>query len=153
MRYRLKSDPSVECEVVESANHPYWQLVGWGKRQFEIPSEIAEILFEPIPEPAEPVLVEDELDNLRKRYPMSEEYAELLARVSAELRRWREVNKKSSNDFVRVVAERGDLRCQVQLLTQQWGGLLSTIFELRDFAVSRAKSATQEGYTPSQEGD
>jgi hypothetical protein len=78
--YQLKSDPSVK-----------WNPVGFvGSCLKRTPLGTCPDDWIWIPEPAEPVLVEDELEELRQKYPMTTaEYAELLARAATELRRLR----------------------------------------------------------------
>ena len=77
MRYRLKSDPSVEI-ISETTNGPF--DFGDSTR------------WEVVHKPAQPVLVEDELDELQAEYPMSAAtpLADLLTRTAAELRRLRD---------------------------------------------------------------
>ena len=101
MRYRLKSDPSVEI-ISETTNGPF--DFGDSTR------------WEVVRKPAQPVLVEDELDELQAEYPMSAASTDLLTRTAAELRRLR---KEATNNAAAWATEETAMFHRLQILTQQ----------------------------------
>ena len=123
MKWRLKSDPSVEVWAdTVVANEPAMIVLPPGvsiEKTVIFSKEAFHAKYEPIPETS-PVLVEDELEEL---WHFSLEGAAICKRASAEIRRLRKETQAARNEYtaacMKWAEEATALRRQVRLLTQQ----------------------------------
>jgi hypothetical protein len=102
MRCWLKSDHSVVIEVTGTDYHVVWDGNRW----------------ESIPNPAPPVLVEDELDSMISGVAgiTDDTHDRTLMLAAAELRRLRGVANKFEDNYKQFIIEKNDLRTEITLM-------------------------------------